>query len=183
MTLVERASYWSSLAVMVTGALFVLNGCGSTAADESSVPSYQEQSVQGTVRGAEFTVASSRARKVPVEGDDDQIVKLYAQQHGDVCSDLAVGDPPASDGERALKLTDVPLETGRYELGGRVEMVFEKKGSGDNSWSGFPAIGWVEIEEVTETVIRGRLAAVEKNQKDHTVTGDFEVERCGCINC
>lgn len=181
--MMNRVGCWSSLAAMVAGTLFVLSGCGSTAADESSVPEYKDQAVQGTVRGADFSVASSRARKVPVENNDDQIVKLYAQQHGDVCSGLTASDPAPSDGERALRIRNLPPETGRYELGGSVEMAFEKHDSSDSSWSGFPAIGWVEVKEVTDTTIRGRLAAVEKNQKNHTVTGNFEVQRCGCVNC
>jgi hypothetical protein len=182
MKMVTRVGYWSSLVAMFAGALFVLNGCGSTAADESSVPDYKDQPLQGTVRGVDFSVASSRARKVPVEGDDDQIVRLFDQQHGDVCSGLSVGDPPPSQGDVAIKIRELPPETGRYEIGGSVEMVFEKR-LDDDSWSGFRAIGWVEVEEVTQTTIRGRLAAVEGNQKSHTVTGNFEVERCGCVNC
>jgi hypothetical protein len=159
--------------------MVVLWACGSlgTAADSSSVPEYKDQPVQGTVQGESFSIASARSRKVSVEGQDEQVMQLYGQEHGDLCSGLSVGDPPVSDGERYLRIDEIPPETGRYEVGGQVELSFYTPSGG------VPAIGWIEIEEVTETTIRGRLAAVEKNNENHTVTGNFEADRCGCVNC
>ena len=145
----------------------------------------------------DWTVASARVRTVPTEeGEPSEhvVVELYGERHDDLCAGLTPGGPEPKEGEQLVQVTALPLSKGSYSFvtaeeeddptDGKPELSFSTRDS-DDSWGGVPyGRGSVEITDVTDETVRGEIVGASGTANTgNQISGWFEAERCGCVNC
>jgi len=158
-------------------------GCGvvdeTTDTGPPDLPDYKQQQATGEdVSGEQWTYQTGLIdEQADAEG---YRLALFEEDHDDVCSVDLVENPQPPANHR-IDARNISLEPGRHEIctdcrddTGEPQIDFVW---GNDSYKG--QNGYIEIEQVTDTQVTGRIVAVH----DHSgtggvINGDFEVTRC-----
>jgi hypothetical protein len=139
-------------------AALLASACGGD--DEMSI---DDTVLAGTVNGQSWSFRSGETDAFLSEGEDNFFASLYATEV-EACG---FGGP---DGYYVIAA--VPKATGEYEMSSSLNLTFAV-GDSDNLVT---FDGVIRVDEVTDTVVRGGLAA--SYDGDNTVSGTFELTIC-----
>lgn len=162
--------------------VLILNSCGKKDKKSSNekVPTIKDQTLQGNINGESWEFKSGYASLK----DGRYMIYLLRQESTSPCTKFFLGQTPrdskvllhADQNGLAFKLGDMEAED-ESQYGRTVTMVYY---DGNKPVNVIANRGRVEISEVTDTEMKGRIVAYfdDKNQ----INGNFSIPLCSDLN-
>ena len=159
-----------SLALVCAFAMFSCSKSDDSGDSSSPSFSFSNQNAQGKIEGVAFNVEAARANASTFGNDSTFLIELY----GDTATEPCLINGFGMD----MVFMHLPMEVGLYELSfsttgtSRTVTLYDT----ESSTNVISTDGAVEILEITDNVIKGRIDA--RYDGDNNVNGNFEARRC-----
>ncbi|NDI97752.1 hypothetical protein GWA97_01505 [Flavobacterium sp. LaA7.5] len=149
---------------LFVAASLMVSCSSSDDSDNTSTDEFSNSPVSGVVYSEDFTIGGGTARSIELNGVDSFYIFLN-ENAVDCDSDVedpiwisvpaAVGTYNREDGEMTLQFRDVNGDSFEGTLDGKIE-----------------------ITEITETMVKGKVMAAGFDEEENSINGTFSVQYC-----